>query len=95
MFSTHSANFHLTLLCPLCTSQQNVLRNDLVCVRENREKQDILQSYAVSHTYMTVCTRSSAGVQVCVRVPLGCVDALQNSGIVPIVEKVRGLFKNA
>lgn len=28
------------------------------------------------------------------RVELGCIDALQSSGIVPIVEKVRGLIKN-
>lgn len=43
---------------------------------------------------MSVCARLSAGVQVCVRAALGCVDALQSSGIVPIVEKVRGLIKN-
>lgn len=43
---------------------------------------------------MTVCARLSAGVRVRVRVALGCVDALQSGGIVPIVEKVRGLIKN-
>lgn len=30
----------------------------------------------------------------CLWVALGCVDALQSGGIVPIVEKVRGLIKN-
>lgn len=42
---------------------------------------------------MTVGARLSAGVRVCVRVALGCVDALQSGGIVPIVEKVRVLIK--
>lgn len=46
-----------------------------------------------------MCARLSAGVLrecVCVymRVALGCVDALQSNGIVPIMEKVRGLIKN-
>lgn len=31
---------------------------------------------------------------VCMQGALGCVDALQSGGIVPIVEKVRGLIKN-
>lgn len=44
--------------------------------------------------HVHVCARLSAGVRVRVRVALGCVDALQSSGIVPIVEKVRGLIKN-
>lgn len=38
--------------------------------------------------------RLFAGVWVCVRAALGCVDALQSASIVPIVEKVRGLIKN-
>lgn len=33
-------------------------------------------------------------VHACLRVALGCVDALQSGAIVPIVAKVRGLIKN-
>lgn len=66
-----------------------------MCVRENGGKNKVRhKAFAVRCMCRTVCARLSTGVQVCVQVALGCVDALQSSGIVPIVEKVRGLIKN-
>lgn len=64
-----------------------------VCAREQG------LSHIDCFLHVHVCARLSVGVRVRVRVrvraALGCVDALQSSGIVPIVEKVRGLIKNA